>query len=212
MRTTSLPYVWDADETRFQSRVSINMSDRNLAAYDSYYQFCDPITPLLQRRRKATGVSEVMPRHRLVRTEFFNDFLARDGLHYGVNYYAYSANRNIGDLRIWRGRRKEDFARRDLDILDAVGSAFNNAMRRALVEESDSAGILELVPAIDRLASGSRPDRPRNRSLHIGTAREVRQGNRLPFRYFFHHRADASQAHLRKDRHYRKKPDFSENC
>ena len=148
-------YVWDADEFRFQSRVSINMSDRNLAAYDSHFQYCDPITPLLQRRRRATGVSEIMPRHRLVRTEFFNDFLARDGLHYGVNYYAYSANRNIGDLRIWRGRRKDDFVRRDLEILDAVGSAFTNAMRRALVEESGSSCILELVPAIDRLASAT---------------------------------------------------------
>ena len=146
-------YVWNLGDRRFQSRVSINMSDRNLASYDSYFQFCDPITPLLQRCRKATCVTEIMPRRRLERTEFFNDFLARDGLYYGVNYYAYSVNRNIGDLRIWRGRAKEDFTRRDLEILDAVGPSFTSAMRRALVEESEAAGCLDLAPAIDKMAS-----------------------------------------------------------
>lgn len=145
-------YVWNSRDGVFVDRVSINMSNHNLEAYENHFQYCDPITPVLQRRRKATCVSEIMPRRRFVRTEFFNDFLARDGLHYGVNYYAYAANTNIGDLRIWRGRSKEDFSRRDLEILDAIGPAFTNAMRRALNEGGEERPELRLSSALDRIS------------------------------------------------------------
>ncbi len=146
-------YVWTPDAGRFDDRVSINMSNSNLEAYEEHFQYCDPITPALQRRRKATCVTEIMPRHRFVRTEFFNDFLARDGLHYGVNYYAYAANSNIGDLRIWRSKSRDDFSRRDLAIIDAIGPAFTNAMRMALARDNSNRSDIALVPAIDRVAA-----------------------------------------------------------
>ena len=129
-------YVWREEDGRFGGRVALNMSDDNLSSYETYYQFRDPITPALQRRRRTTSVNEVISRPALERSEFFNDFLARDGLYYGINYYAYAGGANIGDLRIWRGRGKEDFSRREIEIVDAIGPAFTNAMRRALARES----------------------------------------------------------------------------
>ena len=145
-------YVWNPAENVFVDRVSINMSDDNLGAYERHFQYCDPITPVLQRRRKATGVSEIMPRRRFERTEFFNDFLANDGLHYGVNYYAYNGGTNIGDLRIWRGKGKEDFGHRELEILDAIGPAFTNAMRSALAMEAPAGSRIDLLAALDQTA------------------------------------------------------------
>ena len=130
-------YVWCGEAGRFDGRVALNMSDDNLSAYEAYYQFRDPITPALQRRRRTTSVNEVISRPALERSEFFNDFLARDGLFYGINYYAYSAGVNIGDLRIWRGRGKEDFDRREIEIMDAIGPAFASAMRLALAREGE---------------------------------------------------------------------------
>ena len=146
-------YVWSHSESVFDHRVAINMSSDNLNTYEAYFQFRDPITPLLQRRRRATSVADVITRRRLERTEFFNDFLARDGLHYGMNYYAYSAGLNIGDLRIWRGRGREEFSRRDIAVLDAIGPAFTNAMRVALAREGREEGALALSIAVERLAS-----------------------------------------------------------
>ena len=145
-------YVWSAADNAFLDRVSINMSDDNLGSYEQYFQFCDPITPVLQRRRKATVVSDIMPRRQFIRTEFFNDFLAHDGLHYGVNYYAYAGGTNIGDLRIWRGKNKEDFSRRELEILDAIGPAFTNAMRMAIAREGSARGGIDLLAALDQTA------------------------------------------------------------
>lgn len=124
-------YVWDESTKTFVSGVQINMNPDNLAKYDVYYQFHDPITPILQRRRKATPVSDVMAHDRLVKTEFYNDFLKQDGLCYGINYFAYDRGSNIGDVRIWRGEEREDFTERDTEIIDAISPSFLNALIRA---------------------------------------------------------------------------------
>jgi DNA-binding CsgD family transcriptional regulator len=121
-------YVWQADGSGYAQRVAINMSIDNLAGYDRHYQFCDPITRPLQRCRRATHVNTIMAQEDLMRTEFFNDFLARDGLHHGMNFHAHDGTDHIGDIRIWRRRGRESFERRELDILDAVGEAFRNAL------------------------------------------------------------------------------------
>lgn len=124
-------YLWNEASGAFVSGVYINMTEANLAGYEAYYQYRDPITPTLQRRRMATPVSEIMAHERLRRTEFFNDFLYRDGLFYGLNYFAYDRGENIGDMRIWRARGKEDFSRRDAALVDAIGPSFVNALVRA---------------------------------------------------------------------------------
>lgn len=130
-------YVWDDDAQKFESCVQINMTRNNLKNYEEYYQFHDPITPTLQRRKRATPVSEVMGHDRLVKTEFFNDFLRKDGLCYGLNFFAFDCGENIGDVRIWRSDLREDFTRRDALIVDAVGPSFVNALVRARRQRSD---------------------------------------------------------------------------
>ena len=91
-------FVWDTPSRRFGAGVWLNMSPDNLASYDAYYQYNDPITFKLQARREPTLVTQIMPQRELMRTEFFNDFLARDGLYWGVNLYSYAGERNIGEL------------------------------------------------------------------------------------------------------------------
>jgi len=113
------------------AKVFLNMDPSNIARYQHYYQFHDPITFLLQKRRKATLVCEVMPQKNLESTEFFNDFLMRDGLHHGINVYAYDGDLNIGDLRIWRAKRRPDFGEREKVLLDTILPHFRNALRNA---------------------------------------------------------------------------------
>ena len=62
-------YVWNDAQGKFVSGVQLNMSDSNLAQYDEYYQFHDPITHKLQRRHKATPVSEIMAHEKLKDTD-----------------------------------------------------------------------------------------------------------------------------------------------
>ncbi len=123
-------YTWDDDKRCFGDRVSVNMDPANLVNYERYYQYCDPITLKLQRLGVPTLVTQVMPMEHLQRTEFFNDFLARDGLRFGINMFAYDGLRNIGDIRIWRGTRKENFHQAALQLLALIQPAFTLALQR----------------------------------------------------------------------------------
>jgi DNA-binding CsgD family transcriptional regulator len=124
-------YVWQEESGCFDKAAFLNMDPKNLAAYEAYFQYHDPITFKLQARREATLVTEVMPQRGLMRTEFFNDFLARDGLYWGVNAYSYVGDRNIGDVRIWRSRKRENFDAHTLELLRLIEPAFTGALARA---------------------------------------------------------------------------------
>ena len=123
-------YVWNDSESKFDQGISINMDLAILGTYDTYYQFHDPITFQLQRRRVPTLVTQVMPQRELMRTEFFNDFLSRDGLHWGVNVYSNVNGRNVGDLRIWRRQNRSNFDRHTLELLSLIEPAFSRALRQ----------------------------------------------------------------------------------
>src|SRR5215813_84266 len=124
-------YVWQEKSGCFDKAAFLNMDPENLAAYEAYFQYHDPITFKLQARREATLVTQVMPQRELMRTEFFNDFLARDGLYWGVNSYSYVGDRNIGDVRIWRSRNRENFDAHTLELLRLIEPAFTGALARA---------------------------------------------------------------------------------
>jgi len=124
-------FVWDADSGTFGKRVALNMAPSNLDRYAQWHQHHDPITFALQSRRRATRVTEVMPQRALMRTAFFNDFLSRDGLHWGMNLHAFEGERALGDLRIWRRRGRGDFGTHETALLDLVEPAFVGALQRA---------------------------------------------------------------------------------
>jgi DNA-binding CsgD family transcriptional regulator len=151
-------YVWQGARGVFGGRVALNMDDRNLQAYETYYQHRDPITPVMQRQREPTLVVQVMPQHELVRTEFFNDFLFRDGLYWGVNLYAWDGDRNIGDMRVWRSRRRENFDQATLDLLGLIRPAFVAALRRAR-------GTASAANAEGAAPRGAEPSPPRGAPL-----------------------------------------------
>ena len=126
-------YVWDAVVGRFARACYVNMNPATLALYERHYQFDDPITFKLRARRSATDVHEILPYSKLYHTEFFNDFLRRDGLHHGVNMYLFDDNRDLGDLRIWRAKGRPDFAQREIDILNALEPFLRNAIVRTII-------------------------------------------------------------------------------
>ncbi|WP_213761621.1 helix-turn-helix transcriptional regulator [Caballeronia sp. dw_19] len=123
-------YVWNPAGKRFVDRVAIDMSDANLRNYEAYFQYNDPITHRLRARSKPTLVTEIVPQAELVRTEFFNDFLARDFLYWGMNVHVPIDGESTGDIRIWRSQQKGNFDATDLALLAIIAPAFGAALRR----------------------------------------------------------------------------------
>lgn len=128
-------FTWNDKRQMFENEIYLNMTPENIDRYYNYYHFCDPITPSLQKRRKATLVCDVMPQKEMEKTEFFNDFLMADGLHHGINVYAYDGELNIGDLRIWRSRHRPEFGKKEALLLDTLLPYFRNALQNARILE-----------------------------------------------------------------------------
>ena len=157
-------YVWNSHKQRFDEALSFNMARGNLRRYEDWYQFRDPMTFQLRARRRATLVDEVISREKLRRTEFYNDFLARDGLHHGVNLFIFDQERDLGDLRIWRARGRPDFSERDTGLLDAL----EPHLRRALLRCARSAGLTPREQDVAGLVARGCTDRDIARILGIG--------------------------------------------
>lgn len=165
-------YVWDDTLRRFAKCIRINMDPANLVRYEAYYQYNDPITFAMQRHRTAVRATDVLPQSALIKTEFFNDFLARDGLHWGVNLYAWSGGCNIGDMRIWRDRRHGNFTADDVRLLDLVGPALVAALKRCAGTTANRAASLLSAREfqVARLAGEGLPDKVIARQLGISVA------------------------------------------
>lgn len=138
-------FVWQPVEQVFSQPTQINMDPLNLRAYERYYQFHDPITQQMQRFQVGVRATDVLPHEELRKTEFFNDFLNKDGLYWGVNLYAWHQGRNLGDMRIWRDKRRENFSQDDLRLLDMLQPAFVTALARAQKPSSNEAPGMNLL-------------------------------------------------------------------
>src|ERR1700683_2914013 len=157
-------YVWDSRKQRFDEALSFNMAPGNLRRYEDWYQFRDPMTFQLRARRRATLVDEVIPRQRLERTKFYNDFLARDGLHHGINMFIFEGERDLGDFRIWRAKGRAEFSGRDTGLLDAL----EPHLRRALLRCGRCGGLTPREAEVAALVTRGCTDRDIARILGIG--------------------------------------------
>ncbi|MGJ4931596.1 helix-turn-helix transcriptional regulator [Bradyrhizobium sp. HKCCYLS2038] len=160
-------YIWRQDAANFQHGVAFNMDPQNLKRYDAHFQFHDPMTAQLRQRRRASFVEEVLPRRDMVRTEFYNDFLARDGLHHGINMYVFDGDRDLGDFRIWRASGRPDFESREIDLLSGLEPFLRGAMLRGAHKYED---LTARESDVAKLVAKGCTDRDISRLLNIGFA------------------------------------------
>lgn len=124
-------FVWDNRTNSFLKPIVINQDPENVKRYETWYQYRDPMSFQLRALRRPAHVEEVISRRDLVRTPFFNDFLAKDGMSHGINLFLLHDNRDLADLRIWRVRGRPDFSEREIDLLAVLGPFLKRALARA---------------------------------------------------------------------------------
>lgn len=127
---TYVSFTWNAEVRRFDRVKAMNMSLDNLRTWDAYYRFIDPLTMPMMERRHPTLATQILCQDDLGKTEFFNDFLARDHMHWGVNVYVFADADCTGDMRIWRRRGRGNFDTSETAALRLVEPAFAAALAR----------------------------------------------------------------------------------
>ncbi len=127
---TYVSMVWNGEVHRFERFTALNISADRLRSWDQYYRFVDPLTFPMMARRRPTVATQILRQHELARTEFFNDFLQRDRMHWGINVYFYDKDECVGDFRIWRQRQRGNFEPNEIEALRLVEPAITAALAR----------------------------------------------------------------------------------
>lgn len=122
--------AWNRDTNRFERYSVLHMSEDNLRAWDAYYRHIDPLTLPMMARRRPTVATQILRQSELARTEFFNDFLQRDRMHWGINVYFHDGDECVGDFRIWRYRERGNFDAHEVELLRMVEPAITAALAR----------------------------------------------------------------------------------
>ena len=128
-------YIWDKPGARFSHGILHGMDPDNFRRYDQWYQFRDPHTQKLRSLRRVAFVEEAMPYDELRRTEFYNDFLRRDGLDHGMNLFLFDGARDLGDFRLWRAKNSPDYGEREANILENLAPYLAKALTRTIAQQ-----------------------------------------------------------------------------
>ncbi|HWU64798.1 MAG TPA: LuxR C-terminal-related transcriptional regulator [Ensifer sp.] len=132
MRSEALAsYKWNPKTNSYDEPFVINQSPEAIKSYRSWFQYRDPMTRQLRSLWRPAYVDEVISRTDLSKTEFFNDFLMKDGLDHGINVFMKDNGRELADLRIWRTRRQPEFADREIGLLKVLAPLLKRALSAA---------------------------------------------------------------------------------
>ncbi len=122
---------WNDDTAQFDQMHFVGSDPVLHGLYASDYQFDDPITFRLRARARAAIVDEVIDREELRASSYYNEMLSLDALEWGMNLFAFGDDqRDLGDLRLWRRRQRDNFAERDKMLLDSLAPYFRQALIR----------------------------------------------------------------------------------
>jgi DNA-binding CsgD family transcriptional regulator len=119
---------WNPETESFEGAHCVGRGAEMAEQYLRHFQFIDPISPVLRRRRRASHIDAGMRREELHRTAYFNEFLRPFRTVEGVDLYLYRGDRNVGDLRVWRGAGRKPMGERETTLLDLLRPYLLNAM------------------------------------------------------------------------------------
>ena len=148
--------VWNADSGRFERVTAVNMSPDSLRHWDSYYRFIDPLTFPMMERRRPTVATQILRQPELAKTEFFNDFLRPEQMHWGINVYFFERQVAVGDFRIWRKHERGNFEANDVELMRMVEPAISAALGRLHWERNDAPAFQTTERAEDLLQRTAR--------------------------------------------------------
>jgi DNA-binding CsgD family transcriptional regulator len=103
---------------------------------DYYYQF-DPMSPS-RNANLGKGVlryNDIISYSEFVRTEYYNDFLAPQPIHFGMILYLKSHSRLLGRISIFRPRRDTNFSEREVIIARRIAPHVSFALENAKMYE-----------------------------------------------------------------------------
>ena len=162
---------WNPDTSAFEGALCVGRDADMADQYLRHFQFIDPISPLLRRRRGASHIYAGLPRDELHRTPYFNEFLRPFRTVEGVDLYVYRGQRNVGDLRVWRAAGRKPLGEREITLLNLLQPYLLDAMlapRSAAASSAERFGLTPREAQICELLVKGMTDQEIGRLLRLG--------------------------------------------
>jgi DNA-binding CsgD family transcriptional regulator len=169
---------WDPASGQFRNAMCVGRDQAMAADYESEFQFCDPVTPLVRQTGRPTLVREVIEESALRGTRYWNEYRLRYDTVDGLDLHVLHHGNEIGDLRLWRGRSSLPFDARERDLLRILEPGFAAFFLRR--QRMEPVNIAERFPVLtpreaqvasDLAAGNSDQMIARHLSMSIWTAR-----------------------------------------
>lgn len=111
--------------------VTVGCDPACIELYQAHYHRIDPIGPLLPRLPSGSAFDDRMlvPGRDLERSEFYNDFLARWGMHGALSWHCQDPEGEVATLKIVRSRRHAAFGGDELRLLRGLAPHLGRALR-----------------------------------------------------------------------------------
>jgi DNA-binding CsgD family transcriptional regulator len=135
--------------------VSNGISDKSLRLFRQYYHQLDPFKNKLKKQMPQQEVitfDQIMPLSKLIKTEYYNDFLKPQDIHDQLTIYLTSGNRFLGVTSIFRPENSPCFSYADKAKASLLAPFLTAALERAVSLKKN----LELEQTICSIA----PDLP----------------------------------------------------
>jgi len=111
--------------------ITVGCDPACLQLYEIHYHRIDPIRPLLRRLPSGSAFDDRMlvPGRDLERTEFYNDFLSRWGMHGALSWHSEGPERQMSTLKIVRSRHQPPFGDEEMRLMCALAPHLDRAQR-----------------------------------------------------------------------------------
>jgi DNA-binding CsgD family transcriptional regulator len=120
---------WNSATRAYENAMCAGRGPELACAYVEEFQRCDPISPILRKRRGPTSIYSASSRNELRRTRYFNDFLRVYQTTDGLDLHLYDGDINVGDLRFWRADGRSPIGSREVGLLRLLESVLLSALR-----------------------------------------------------------------------------------
>lgn len=132
--------------------ITVGCDPACIGLYETHYHQLDPIRPLMPRLPAGSAFDDraLVPRRELECGEFYNDFLARWGMHGALSWYSQGAEGQVAMLKIVRSRRQPPFGRDEVRLLRLLAPHLGRAQRVEQRLKGIAAQTTGAAPALSR--------------------------------------------------------------
>ena len=123
-------FLYDEQKELIEDPICYNIDNRVLQDYNDYYWQLDDIKKLAFDQAEPIISTELMDYTSWVKTEYFNDFLAKNRLYYSCGIDIHAENRLLGTISLFRNKNNDNFSPADTVYLKILAKHSSNHLKK----------------------------------------------------------------------------------